>query len=118
MGIIVVIVAGQIIHVTFNFNLHGKTQSVQFPIKDIEIFVGPCLVVIEKVSTCAQVSVGLIDAHLRQLRECPTIATSSTHIFYCNNWLQLVGMLVMCTKNNSRHKSLITLWVMLLATNC
>jgi hypothetical protein len=90
MGIIVVIVTGRIIRVTFNFNLHGKTQNVQFSIKDIEFFVGPCLLIIEKVSTCAQVSVGLIDAHLRQLRECPTITTSSTHIFYCNNWVQLV----------------------------
>jgi hypothetical protein len=90
MGIIVIIVKGQIIHVTFNFNLHGKPQSAQPPIKDIEIFVGPFLLIIEKASTCAQVSLQSIDACLRQLKECPTIVTSSTHILYCDNWFQLV----------------------------
>jgi hypothetical protein len=54
MEIIAIIVKGQIIHVTFNFNLHGKPQSAQTPIKDIEIFVGPCLLIIEKASTCAR----------------------------------------------------------------
>jgi hypothetical protein len=90
MGIIAIIVKGQIICVTFNFNLHGKPQSVQPPIKDIEIFVGPCLLIIEKASTCAQVGFRCIDACLKQLRECPTIATSSTHIIYCDDWFQLV----------------------------
>jgi len=28
-----------------------------------------------------------------------------------------MGMPIMCTKNNSRHKSLMAIWVMLLATN-
>ncbi len=37
MRITIVIVEGQIINVTFNLNFHGKTQSAQFPIKDIEI---------------------------------------------------------------------------------
>jgi hypothetical protein len=90
MGIIAIIVKGQINRVTFNFNLHGKPQSAQPPIKDIEFFVGPCLLIIEKASTCAQVSLQSIDACLRQLRECPTIATSSTHILYCNDLFQLV----------------------------
>jgi hypothetical protein len=90
MGIIAIIVKGQIIHVTFNFNLHGKPQSAQPRIKDIEIYVGPCLLIIEKASTCAQVSLRLIDACLRQLREYPTIDTSSTHIFYYDDWFQLV----------------------------
>jgi hypothetical protein len=30
----------------------------------------------------------------------------------------VVGMPIMCTKINSKHKLLMTLWVMLLATNC
>jgi hypothetical protein len=55
MGIIAIIVKGNIIHVTFNFNLHGKPQSAQPPIQNIEFFVGPCLLIIEKASTCARV---------------------------------------------------------------
>jgi hypothetical protein len=49
----------------FNFNLHGKPQNAQPTIKDIEILVGICLVIIEKASKCAQVILELIDVHLR-----------------------------------------------------
>jgi hypothetical protein len=53
MQIVVVNVKGQTIYATFNFNLHGKPQNDQPTIKDIEILVGICMVIIEKASKCA-----------------------------------------------------------------
>jgi hypothetical protein len=53
MRIVVVNVKGRTIHATFNFNLHGKSQNAQPTIKDIEILVGICLMIIEKASKCA-----------------------------------------------------------------
>jgi hypothetical protein len=65
MGIVVVNVKGQTIRATFNFNLHGKSQSAQPTIKKIEYFVGLRMLIIEKASICAQAILGLIDARLR-----------------------------------------------------
>ncbi len=65
MQIVVINVKGWTIHAMFNFNLHGKPQNAQPTIKDIEILVGICLVIIEKASKCAQVILELIDVHLR-----------------------------------------------------
>jgi hypothetical protein len=53
MRIVVVNVKGRTIHATFNFNLHAKPQNAQPTIKDIEILVGICLMIIEKASKCA-----------------------------------------------------------------
>ncbi len=89
MRIIVVNGEGQTIHVTFNFNLHGKPQSAQPTIKNIENFVGLHLLIIEEVSTCAQTIIESIDAHLKQLKECPNITTSGMHTLYYGDWLQL-----------------------------
>jgi hypothetical protein len=65
MGIVTINVEGQVIHATFNFNLYGKPQSVYPTIKDIEIFVGLCMLIVEKASTCAQAILGSINACLR-----------------------------------------------------
>jgi hypothetical protein len=82
MGIVVINVESQIIHVAFNFKLHGKLQSAQPTIKDIENFVRLHLLNIEEVSTCAQTIFGSKDAHLKQFLKCPNIATGGMHILY------------------------------------
>jgi hypothetical protein len=65
MGIATINVEVQVIHATFNFNLYGKPQSAYPIIKYIEIFVGLCMLIVEKASTCAQAIFGLINARLR-----------------------------------------------------
>jgi hypothetical protein len=64
MGIATISSDGRTIHAEFKFNLNHKPKNVQPLTKEVEIFAGLCLLIIEEASTCVQSLLGSIDSHL------------------------------------------------------
>jgi hypothetical protein len=61
------------------------------------------MLIIEKASTCAQVIIGSIDAHLKQLKKCPNITINGTYILYCGDQLQLGPTIIYPTFSECIH---------------
>jgi hypothetical protein len=85
MRIVTINVEGQTIHAMFYFSLNNKPRSVQSTAKEIEMFDGLHLLIIEEMSTQAQVFLGSIDSCLRQLKEHHGISMGRVYIFYCGD---------------------------------